>query len=283
MAHPLDSANLKLVRAYKHFQDIATICERFKHGECEIIPEIDPDDLNVGLLRIRLSPKVPPDLSPMTGDCLFNVRSALDHIAWQLVLLKNPTPGKRLIFPISKSSEAFDSAVADSGLRDAPVSAVTVIKSLQPYHSGETHPLALLSELHNIDKHRKLNVIAAVARDTELVWSRPADAGGMEVAFASILGNEELRDGAVMPVGVPLNSPDFPGIRERFAKMKVQGYAAMFVAFEDSALLDPEMSAIEERHELDPMLEPFRVDWVLQEILQFVGDTVFPALKPFFD
>jgi hypothetical protein len=200
-----------------------------------------------------------------------------------LVLLNGGTPGKRLIFPISRSPESFDSDIAKNGLKEAPKEAVAIIKSLQPQPAGETHPLALLSKLHNIDKHRKLNVIAAVARDTELVWSRPADAGGMEVALASIFGNEELRDGAVLPVGVRFNSPDFPGIRERFAKMKVQGYAAMFIAFEDSTLLDPQMAAIEERHDLEAELGPFKVDWILQEILQFVGDKVFPALEPFFD
>lgn len=281
--HSLDGAKLKLGRAYAHFEVISEICERFKHGECEIVPEIDRDDLNLGVLRVRLRPQPPVDLPVIIGDCLFNVRSALDHIAWQLVLPKNPTPGNKLIFPISKDRKAFDKAVADNGLKDAPVNAVAVIEGLQPYHTGETHPLALLSKLHNVDKHRQLNVLAAVARDTELAWSPSIYDGGIEAQFISIFGNDELRDGATMPFGLRLDHPDYPGIRDRFTKMKVQGYAALFVAFEDRALLDPAMLAIEERYEFEALLEPSRVDWVLQEILQFVGDTVFPVLQPFFN
>jgi hypothetical protein len=50
--------------------------------------------------------------------------------------------------------------------------------------------------------------------------------------------------------------------------MKVQGQAAIFVAFGNSAAED---------------LEPFRVETVLQKILTLVRDTVVPAFEPFFN
>ena len=48
--------------------------------------------------------------------------------------------------------------------------------------------------------------------------------------------------------------------------------ATLFVAFTDRELLDPMMVAIEQEHELEPLLEHLRVDWVLQEILESSRD-----------
>jgi hypothetical protein len=283
MAHPLAGCRLKLVRAQKHFNDISEVLRRLEHGECELIPEKD-EKAKIGMLRIRLSPKPPDDLSVMVGDCLFNARSALDHLIWQLVLANGKMPDEWLYFPISKTAKAFTEAVGKHGRLDGvSAKAIAVIETLQPYHGQDEHPLALLSKLHNVDKHQKLNLITVVARDTELVWERSTADGLTQAIFTSVLGNEELCDGAVMPVDVPLDSPDFPGIRERFEKVKVHGQAAMFVAFEDRLLLDPETVALEERHTLDLMLEHLRIDWVLEEILKFIRDRVLPAFEPFFN
>lgn len=280
-AHALAGARLKLVRAEKHFQDITEILKRLEHGECEIIPEEQSDGL--GVLRVRLSPKPPDDLPVIVGDCLFNLRSALDHLVWQLVIVNKGTPTDRHFFPICSSSKAFSEAVAKHHrLDDAPAKAVTLIESLQPYYTGETHPLALLSKLHNVDKHRNLNLVTAVASDTELNWGRPTSDDSVDIAVATALWNDELRDGAIMPLGLKLDHPDYPGIRARFHQMKVQGYAAMFVSFADR-MLDPGLVAIEDRHDLEPALEHLRVDWVLKEILEFVRDTVLPTFEPFFN
>lgn len=50
--------------------------------------------------------------------------------------------------------------------------------------------------------------------------------------------------------------------------MKVQGKAAIFIAFDNATA---------------ESLEPHRVDAVLQSIFKFVRYTVFEAFEPFFD
>jgi hypothetical protein len=108
-----------------------------------------------------------------------------------------------------------------------------------------------------------LNLITAVASDTHVDWSR-----GSETFFSLFLGGEELRDGAVFgDLVMPLDHPDYPGIRERFGNVKVQGHAALLVAFDDPSAEE---------------LEPLRVDRVLQEISEFMWETVFPSFEPFF-
>ena|ERR1019366_873040 len=120
---------------------------------------------------------------------------------------------------------------------------------------------AILNELHNIDKHRALNLTTAVASDAITEWE-----GGEGAMMKMIIGNSELRDGAIYgDIAMPFYST---AMRDRFRQMKVQGQATIFIAF-DKPTADE--------------LEPWRVDSVLQEILEFVRDTVVPSFEPFFD
>jgi hypothetical protein len=95
------------------------------------------------------------------GDFVENLRASLDYIAWQLALLSGDWPRREVAFPII-DKYTFDShqAIAKTtfGIPDA---AVTVMKSFQPYHSGNeylSHHLYRLSVLCNVDKHRHISV-----------------------------------------------------------------------------------------------------------------------------
>jgi hypothetical protein len=182
MAHPLTDAKLKLIRAHEHLDTMLEIIRRVEHGKCQIIPEQKPDS-DMGVLRVCLSPKPSESLSLFIEDCLFNARVAVDYIVWQLVLANGKTPGKKNMFPLALTRAEFEQAIGKhrrlNGVSDE---ALAVIERLQPYHTGEYHPLALLRKLHNVDKHHKLNVTIAVARDTELIWSKQLD-DGAEVGF----------------------------------------------------------------------------------------------------
>ena len=261
MSGPLDSVKLKLVRAQEHLAAVLEVLGGASYGKCEIIPEENPD-ANLGVLRVRL-PKVPDTLSPLIGDFLFNVRSALDHVVWQLVLANGGTPTKATCFPISSDPGAF---AKHSKTRLAGVSpkASALIETLQPYHGGN-EPLGILARLHNVDKHQTFNLITAVASDTLIDWT-----GANSSLMQMFLGDEELRNGAVFgDIGIALDNPDIPPILlARFHNMEVEGLAAIFIAFD-------EPSADE--------LEPWRVDSVLQEIFDFVRDSVVPAFEPFFN
>jgi hypothetical protein len=108
-------------------------------------------------LGIYEPPRV--DWSLLVGDYLFNLRSALDHLAWQLVLANNAQPGQGTEFPIFKDPAAYKKRVARKTAGMQPL-VVAVIESLQPYQPWESgafdHPLWRLHNLCNIDKHRTL-------------------------------------------------------------------------------------------------------------------------------
>lgn len=93
------------------------------------------------------------------ADFVSSLRSSLDHLAWQLALLTLPKPSTKLMFPI------FEKNTVDAQVRMAevtfgiPEEAITIMKSMQPYHSGDaykTTPLWRLNKIWNIDKHRHL-------------------------------------------------------------------------------------------------------------------------------
>jgi hypothetical protein len=100
------------------------------------------------------------DFSLIIGDCLHNLRAALDNLAYDLAVAhtgKEPLPSKfasRSEFPIftDKNLPKFFDVLGGV----AP-SAQAEIEGLQPYHRGEKlrHDfLWQLNKLSNIDKHR---------------------------------------------------------------------------------------------------------------------------------
>lgn len=108
--------------------------------------------------------ELPPDeiWGPIIGDVVHNLRSALDHLAWQLATeqARADTP-RRIEFPIF-----LDDPANDPDIRRALTKILNclrpeshaVIDAAQPYKTGNTHhPLWLLQALWNTDKHRTLH------------------------------------------------------------------------------------------------------------------------------
>jgi hypothetical protein len=104
-------------------------------------------------LRFEFKP-IPIQIPLIAGDFCYCLRSGLDQLAWQLARInKVAHPRTHTSFPIFsvKSPNGFQDKT-----RDVLPGAVEVIEALQPYHRGDdfkNHPLWLLNELCNIDKH----------------------------------------------------------------------------------------------------------------------------------
>lgn len=121
------------------------------------------------------------------GDIFHNLRSALDHAAWELVNAGQwpaATLSKRqqdsIAFPICTTRKAFNEAIRSPanpkdtsrklpGLRREQLA---VIRKVQPYLLGERrtdrHPLLALHYLSNRDKHRTIQTTAMRPFDLDL-------------------------------------------------------------------------------------------------------------------
>lgn len=122
--------------------------------------------------RLRIHREFPPEWSVLIGDILTNLRAALDHIFWAVVVQHSGTPSKpHLIqFPIfTKSSGPRGFHTKTRDLRPLVAASVwEVIEALQPFHGDDrayTSPLEILRWLSNADKHRALHVVGRTAID----------------------------------------------------------------------------------------------------------------------
>jgi hypothetical protein len=154
--HKLYSCYLKLRRVEQHADALQDALDGFLGSNpyaiiCEREPKLDEYVL---WTKVREQP--PPEWSPIVGDIVHNWRSALDHLAYQLVIRNGNTPSSRTQFPIFSKSP-FDASLY-SKTKDAKnalerwngqvsgmhPSDVAVIERLQPYkggHGPDTHPL----------------------------------------------------------------------------------------------------------------------------------------------
>lgn len=114
---------------------------------------------------LTVDPRPPPSLSLLLGDYVHNLRSALDHLVWQLVIANGQVPGQHNRFPIITAESEWGRRVArkNGWLEGVEGEAVAVIQGLQPY-AGEGPPGAhLLAGLNALDVSDKHHVIATGA------------------------------------------------------------------------------------------------------------------------
>ncbi|HEX9993995.1 MAG TPA: hypothetical protein VGB14_13785 [Acidimicrobiales bacterium] len=124
-----------------------------KDGGCRRQWALDPDaDL----------PPVDPALGLIFGDCLHNFRATLDNLIYSLSELHcrrllTPDEANRPFFPIAGYKTDFRKARRRGAIAYLPARVQARVQRLQPYKTEEEpewHPLSILRELSDRDKHR---------------------------------------------------------------------------------------------------------------------------------
>ena len=254
----LESANLKLIRAEKHIDTMRGIIMDFLSDEPSMVTK-HPD----GSDEFKFIERPPNDISILAGEAIHQIRSALDHLAFQLVKLNRTgiaLPAdweERCAFPLwiglPKKTTTFN--CFGRTLPGITKQAFTFIESVQPYNRGEINAwLTRIATLSNIDKHRYLTVIKGQADRTD---KATVLFKGMETISTSIRRVEE---------GTKTESPyAFPDMQ--VLKMHVGGAFHPFVSFSDAAL--------------DPGVKAFPIQDLLQACLDQVNRIIVPAFDKF--
>lgn len=106
--------------------------------------------------------QAPSSFATITGDVLHNLRSALDHLAYQLFLVesKGSGNGRHVQFPIGLDAKDYAKQRnrRTVGMRK---DAIAMLDSIEPYKGGKGHKFWVLQELNNADKHRFLIAIGS--------------------------------------------------------------------------------------------------------------------------
>ena len=218
MTHPLDGAQDRLRRARQHFEvlesefgSISPYTKPIRLGS-----KFEPD-LQKIFITITEVPPLNPTWPFIVSECLFNLRCALDYLAWQLAIWNlqrkghDREPVGSTQNPIATTKERFQNRQVE----DIHPDHVALIKDLQPYGPhhmrqytdalakglhpellAETHVLARLARLNNHDKHRLLRptIVAASSRTVG-----PFDAVDCDVAAPNfhLFGEPGFEVGAV--------------------------------------------------------------------------------------
>jgi hypothetical protein len=155
----------------------------------------------IGRLEIPDAPLT--EWGVIVGDVAHNLRSALDHLVFQLAILNQEDPeGMNTQFPIFRKEDDY-LAVGNRGSRKGKLSArdshlwgvadadKAIIDGLQPFNAGDRahlHPLAILNQISNRDKHRLVTASHGAMEDRS-VEAIPTDPGiNVEIKEAELSG-----------------------------------------------------------------------------------------------
>lgn len=171
MTAQLAGCRLKIARAKVHRDSLQKHALDFFAIETNVPRFRSELDRSTGdhVFRIDYMPElgdVLPRCSVICGDVVHNLRSALDHLVFQLAVFHTGGAVQRpdrLQFPICDCPSAFNKQRA---LRLSEVAAphVDIVERYQGYHQVDTqisvgqyfHPLSMLRDLNNNDKHQLL-------------------------------------------------------------------------------------------------------------------------------
>ena len=153
----LEGVNAKVQRAQDEIEqlakDISVSCETQRALFSE---ELRPDVGDKIWIFRGETPIVPIEYSVRLGEIVYNLRSALDQLVWQLVHANYKTPGRHNEFPILDDESRFNEAVK-SKLKGVSQESSDKIKEMQPFRENDKwDALKTLHSLCNIDKHRSV-------------------------------------------------------------------------------------------------------------------------------
>jgi hypothetical protein len=171
------------------------------------------DDTASGLREwkvVRADP-LPSSLSLLAGDVVHNLRSALDHLIYQLVIANRGKPNTRTAFPMWPTRAVY------MDQRPGPAKGISqkasdILDGLKPYRRGNPS-LWRLHRLDIIDKHRLLLAVAEAHRNTIIDLGPTLEAqGAFGIPPPPIVSRAKLQRvkvGTVLLRWAPIDDVDF--------------------------------------------------------------------------
>ncbi|HEX6804339.1 MAG TPA: hypothetical protein VF133_11725 [Terriglobales bacterium] len=149
-----DSINSKIERAKEHVRDLKVALDAFPENRNFLRRKKNADGDEI--VYVKFVPEVPGRIPTIIGDILYNLRCALDYLAFGLVT-SNPacTSKKDIHFPFGESLNDYMASERRGKIEKFCPKGVDRIDALQPYKGGNDL-LWQLCRLNNIDKHRLL-------------------------------------------------------------------------------------------------------------------------------
>ena len=185
----IESAKLKIERATVHINALRDEVLRYTGSQPDRVIK-EPN----GKQKVVFAQPPPAEISILAGEILYQLRSALDHLAFDLVKLNPsggtlpPKWGSRCRFPLlleiptKGNPPVLEELPLYYGFFDKlpgiSKQAHTFIERIQPYNGFNTSiRLRWLAKLSNLDRHRHLNLAAPQAYCREVFPYENGSAG----------------------------------------------------------------------------------------------------------
>jgi hypothetical protein len=196
-----ESAKLKVERAKIHIDTLESSLRKWiDSNPSRITKHINADCTRFSVTLNWVSDPLLEEWGLIFGDCVHNLRSALDHVVYAAVKDKvNPIPADRINkiqFPIVDQPTSFQGAVGGNRIEILDQTVIDVIDSFQPYNRGlpKTPPLlALLRDFNNSDKHRLITPTIFIPSQAGFEFSKPTKGiGNVKVITESVVDGAEI-------------------------------------------------------------------------------------------
>ena len=252
----LESVDAKMIRAHENIGIIAReINDWFSTIRMNMYLKTAPDQPWPWLVLMANDYIPPVRLSVLVGECVHNMRSAVDNLVCALARITEPACRCHgLAFPLFKDIDEWN-AKSGKSLKGVPPAAKDIIRQLQPWSDASgPNPLGILNKLSNIDKHRACNFTLPYNRDAVFLI--------------------HCQDGTVLQV--PADNPLYLGDVQTFTlpidkrlvepSARVQASGTLVLTFQEESGWDD-----------------VPVAQVLENCFEYVERNVIARLKPFFE
>lgn len=206
--HRLAGPQIKIKRAHQHLQNLQKFEKIFFDQSSPVIDIRYDDKVNRKLVKIRLEAAVPEIIHVISGELIYQLRSALDQLAVAFARMSVLKPNAtNIYFPTGDNIRAFNASILKN-LVDVDFDLVEKIRQTCAYDGGD-EILRAVFRMANIDKH--IEMIPAATSGQLSVLSHFTISGAHTGLIIGVPGS--LYDGVViselMPDGIFMpNNPD---------------------------------------------------------------------------
>lgn len=146
---------VKIERAKQHLRNLEAVRDRFIETKPYLIESKHDPQTGYDIFSVTNVQTPPADIGIIAGDVIHNLRSALDHLAYQLVYVNGATHTKQTSFPIWDDATEYKAQRARK-VKGMEQSAIDAIDATEPYQGGKGAGLWVLHYLDIADKHHAL-------------------------------------------------------------------------------------------------------------------------------
>jgi hypothetical protein len=199
-APSLDNPRARMRRAHEHLDVLQKKIIAFTDREPYAVVRQPKTQSGVEVFAFEMREQPPLELGVIVGDFFHNLRSALENLAWQIVLLDGGTPDEHTGFPVASDLQGFKSQ-AGSKLKGVDPARVAEIESVQPYPARNDAISRALETVHDfarIDRHQIIHPAFAVANTdpNALTIRREPITAEFNVQVEYLIAGKPLEDGA---------------------------------------------------------------------------------------